>query len=207
MYVLTISFMCRWRCVRSTSIEQSEQTTGSRVVGAWVRVHAILCSVYIAEWNRNVYSYSENARNATDKNLVAPVQRAHRRRPFSRRKHARLYIYIIIIYVQYTSVHNTPRVFLPTRFFFLIFMEELNGRFTGMEGGSGGWCRETPRGNRKTYTVHTLYYIYYIRHKYVCIYIYIIMYMNESENIHWNTHCRQPSHVYTIHKNNGLVLC
>jgi len=80
---------------------------------------------------------------------------------------------------QYASCIST------NTFFFLIFMEELNGRFTGMEGGSGGWCRETSRGgDRKTYTVRTLHYIYYIRHKYVCIYIYIIMYMNESENIH-----------------------
>jgi len=99
----------------------------------------------------------------------------------------RVYIYIYnnnirTIYecTQYASCIST------NTFFFLIFMEELNGRFTGMEGGSGGWCRVTPRGNRKTFTVHTLYYIiYYIRHKYVCTYIYIIMYnMNESENIH-----------------------
>lgn len=33
----------------------------------------------IVEWKRDLYSYSENARNATDKNLVAPVQRAHHR--------------------------------------------------------------------------------------------------------------------------------
>lgn len=92
----------------------------------------------------------------------------------------RVYIYIIIIYVQYTSVHNTRRVFLPTRFF-PFFMEELNGRFTETEGGSGGGA-EKPLGGIERRT-HILFYI--IRHKYACMYIYIIMYnMNESENIH-----------------------
>jgi len=207
MYVLTTSFMCRWRCVRSTSIEQSEQTTESQVVGAWVRVHAIMCSVYIAEWNWNVYSYSENARNATDKNLVAPVQRAHRRRPFSRRKHARLYIIynnnnIRTIYecTQYASCIST------NTFFSLFLWKSLTAVSRGWRVVVAGGA-EKPLGGIERRIQYTYYIIYIIRHKYVCIYIYIIMYMNESENIHWNTHCRQPSHVYTTHKNNGLVLC
>jgi hypothetical protein len=60
-------------------------------------------------------------------------------------------------------------------------MEELNGRFTETEGGSGGGA-EKPLGGIERRT-HILFYI--IRHKYACMYIYIIMYnMNESENIH-----------------------